>query len=285
MTTQKNGPAAALAVVFTLSALFAASVPAAALEIKETIWARLDGSGKMVACDGQFRRGEKVHLVLRQAGPFEAGQDGRHWFDLDMTVSGPAGQVVLEQKNLLGENGHAKLEGAVAESPYGIFESSVAMDPGTYTMSLTIRDRIAGTQVQVVRAFALSSGLSYGDAVFARMDEQNKLNPVESAVFQRGEAVHFIFFNVGLFTKGADGKHSFDIDMDVKNPDGRSVLTQKDMLGENGHILLAQDIAGSPYVTFQSALTLPAGTYTMQMTVRDRVARTSVSVKKPFELK
>jgi hypothetical protein len=57
------------------------------------------------------------------------------------------------------------------------------------------------------------------------------------------------------------------------------------MLGENGHILLAQDIAGSPYVTFQSALTLPAGTYTMQMTVRDRVARTSVSVKKPFDLK
>jgi hypothetical protein len=285
MTIKRSSWAGFLAGVLACGALFAASVPASAQQIKEAIWARLDASGKMVSCDGRFRRGEKAHLILRQAGPFKAGQDGRHWFDLDMLVSGPGGQVVLEQKGLLGENGHVSLPGAVAESPYGIFESSVAMEPGNYKMTLTLHDKVAGTEVPIVRPFTLSSGLSYGDAVLARMDEQNRLNPVESPVFQRGEAVQFVFLNVGLFKKGADGKHAFDIDMDVRNPGGQSVLTKKNMLGENGHLLLEKDIAGSPYVTFESALTLPAGTYTIQMTVRDLVAGTDVTVKRPFQLK
>ncbi len=284
MTLPKSIVTGALAAIFALGALFAASIPASTLEIKETIWARLDSSGKLVASENKFRRGEKIHLVLRQAGPFLAGQDGRHWFDLDMTVSGPAGQVVLDQKDLLGEKGHIRLPGAVAESPYGIFESSVAMDQGVYKMTLTLRDKVAGTQVQIVRPFILSAGLSYGNAVFARMDEQKKLNPLDTAVFQKGEAVHFVLLNVGLFKKGADGKHAFEIDMDVKNPAGLSILTRKDMLGENGHLLLENDIAGSPYVTFQSSSALPSGAYTMQMTVRDRIGNDSLTVKNTFEL-
>jgi hypothetical protein len=283
----KTRPALLLALLCAgfIGAAAAASFQTTALNIKETIWARLDSAGKLVACDGGFRRGEKVHLILRSVGPFQAGPDGRHWFDLDMNVAGPAGQTVLDQKNLLGEKGHVKLDDATAESPYGIFESAIGMEPGIYKMTLTIRDRIGGLQATVVQSFTLAPGLAYGDAVFARMDEQNKLNPVEAAVFQRGEAVHFVLINVGLFKKGSDGKHAFDIDMDVNNPDGQSVLSQKAMLGENGHIVLDNDIAGSPYVTFQSALTMPAGTYTLQMTVRDLIAETSVSVKKPFELK
>ncbi len=285
MKKARNGLVLALMFVGFVGTVAAASSPASALSIKETIWARLDADGKMVACDGKFRRGEKVHLVLRSVGPFQAGPDGRHWFDLDMNVAGPGGQTVLDQKNLLGEKGHVKLDDATAESPYGIFESAVGMKPGDYKMTLTIRDRIGGPEATVVQSFTLASGLAYGDAVFARMDEQNKLNPVEAAVFQRGEAVHFVLINVGLFKKGPDGMHAFDIDMDVKNPDGQAVLTQKDMLGENGHILLADDIAGSPYVTFQSSLALPAGTYIMQMTVRDLIGKTDVTVKKPFALK
>jgi len=284
---KKAGNGFVLALVFAgfVGTLAAASSPGSALNIKETIWARLDAAGKLVACDGKFRRGEKVHLVLRSVGPFKAGPDGRHWFDLDMNVAGPGGQTVLDQKNLLGEKGHVKLDEATAESPYGIFESAVGMEPGVYKMTLTIHDRIGGLQATAVQSFTLAPGLAYGDAVFARMDEQDKLNPVEAAVFQRGEAVHFVLINVGLFKKGPDGKHAFDIDMDVKNPDGQAVLTQKDMLGENGHILLADDVAESPYVTFQSSLSLPAGAYTMQMTVRDLIGKTDVTVKKSFALK
>ncbi len=284
MTLPKNIVTGALAVFFALGILSAASVPASGLEIKDTIWARLDSSGKLVASENKFRRGEKIHLVLRQAGPFQAGPDGRHWFDLDMIVSGPDGRVVLEQKNLLGEKGHIRLPGAVAESPYGIFESSVAMEQGDYKMTLILRDKVAGTQIQVVRSFTLSAGLSYGNAVFARMDEQKRLNPLDAADFQKGEAVHFVLFNVGLFKKGTDGKHAFEIDMEVKDPAGKPILTRKDMLGENGHLLLENDIAGSPYVTFQSSTALPAGAYSMQMTVRDRIGKGSIRVDKTFEL-
>jgi hypothetical protein len=283
--TIKNNLAFLMAGAGLYFGLLAAPAPAAGLDIKEAVWARIDAAGKMVSCDGRFRRGEKAHLVLLQSGPFKAGEDGRHWFDLDMIVTGPAGQVVLEKKDLLGDNGHVKLPGGIAESPYGIFESAVSNDAGEYKMTLTLHDKVAGTQVRIVRPFVLLPGLSYGDAIFARMDDQNRLSPVEAAVFQRGEAVHFVFLNVGLFKKGADGKHAFDVDMDVKGPEGQSLLVRKAMLGENGHLLLKNDIAVSPYVTFESALTLAAGTYTIQMTIHDLVAKTDVSVKKPFQLK
>jgi hypothetical protein len=263
----------------------AGATSAAELTIKDTVWARLDDSGKMVSCEGRFRRGEAVHLVLLEVGPFPAGPDGRSWFDLDMTVAAPSGRLVLDKKNLLDEKGHIKLDHGIAESPYGIFESAVGMDAGEYKMTVTIRDRIGSAQKTVVKSFSLAPGLAYGRALFARMDEQKRLSPVEDASFQRGEAVHFVLINVGLFKKGPDGKHAFDVDMEVKDPGGRSALIQKNMLGENGRLLLDKDIAESPYVTFQSALTLPAGTYVVQMTVRDLIGKSQLTVKKPFDLK
>jgi hypothetical protein len=277
----------AMLLLFLLASVFAGAARAQlpSLTITEALWARIDDGGRLVACDGKFRRGEGVHLILRDVGPFPAGPDGRSWFDMDMTVTSPSGRVVLDKKGLLGENGRATLKNGRAESPYGYYESSVTMEPGTYTMVLTIRDRIGSAQATVTKEFNLSAGLSYGKAVFARKDAEGRMDPLDAAVFNRGEEVHLLYLNVGRFSKGPDGRHAFDIDMEVKGPDGEIVIARKDMLGEEGHIVLDDDIAGSPYATFFSTITNAPGAYTMQVTIRDKIGNAQVSVTKQFALK
>jgi hypothetical protein len=239
----------------------------------------------VVVSDGTFRRGEVVNLICREVGKFQLGKDGKHWFDIDMIIKGPSGAVVLDKKNLLGEEGHSKLENDIAESPYGIFETNVGMEPGAHQMILTIRDKISGAKVSVTKSFTLSSGLSYQDAVFARKGIDEKLVPVADRVFQRGEAVNLILLNAGKFKKGPDGKHWFDIDLEVKGPNGNVVFVQNNLLGENGRLFLENDIAESPYGIFYTNVKLDPGTYLMQLTIRDKIGNQKLTVAKPFTLK
>jgi hypothetical protein len=268
--------------------MVAAALPAEEqkLTYKETVWARQDDDGRIVVVsDGVFRRGENVNLVLRDVGPFQKGTDGKHRFDIDMLVKDPSGKTVLEQKGLLGENGHRLLENDIASSPYGIFNTHVGLAPGIYQMTLTISDKIGGAQVVVTKPFILSPGLSYQKALFAKKGMDNKLAPVADAIFQRGEAVNFVLLNVGTFKKGADGKHAFDIDMQVMGPTGNLVFEQKNLLAEKGHTVLDQDIAESPYGIFYTSVEMEPGQYLMKLSIRDKIAADTLNVTKPFALK
>jgi hypothetical protein len=256
------------------------------LTCEETTWARIDETGRMVAVpEGVFRRGEAVNLVLRQVKTFLTGKDGKCWFDVDLLVKDPAGTVILEQKNLLGENGHVVLNDGVASSPYGIFESQVGLEPGQYQMTLTIRDKLSGGSFSTTQPFTLAPGLSYQKTIFARQGSDGTLSPVNDATFSRGEVVNLVFINVGKFKKDVSGKHSFEVDMVVKNSDGKQIFQQEKMLGEKGHIVLANDIAASPYGMFYSTIDRAAGSYYMTLTIHDKIAADKVSVTKPFTLK
>ncbi|MCP5104606.1 MAG: hypothetical protein GY950_14565 [bacterium] len=256
------------------------------LTYKEALWAKMNEGGRMTAVpDGVFRRGEVVNLILRKVGTFQQGADGKHFFDIDMVVKGPSGAVVLSKKGLLGNEGHRLLENGIASSPYGIFESHVGLEPGKYQMTLTIQDKISGADVVAVKAFTLSGGLSYRKAVFAKKGNDGKLTPVDDSTFARGEVVNLIFLNVGKFKKGPDGKHLFDIDLEVKNPKGERIFQQEKMLGENGHTLLENDIADSPYGIFYTSIELEPGIYRMTLTIYDKIGNERVSVTKPFKLK
>jgi hypothetical protein len=256
------------------------------LTFKEAIWVKTNDEGRLVAVpNAAFRRGEVVNLVLRNVEKFQKGNDGKHRFDIDMTVKDPTGSVVLDKKGLLGEEGHRLLENDTASSPYGIFESHVGLEPGTYEMTLTVHDKISGTNVSVTKSFSLSAGLSYQKAVFARKGNDGTLEQVPKPMFSRGEVVNLIFLNVGKFEKGTDGKHLFDIDMTVKNSEGETVFQKENMLGENGHTLLPDDIAKSPYGMFYSSIEMEAGVYRMTLTIYDKIGNERVSVTKPFTLK
>lgn len=277
-----------LLVFFIMGVVLAAgeSLAAQQLTFEEALWAKNDETGKLVAApEGVFRRGEVVNLVLRQVKTFQVGKDGKCWFDIDLKVKDPKGTSILDQQGLLGEDGHLELKEGIASSPYGIFESSVDLEPGQYQMILTIRDKIGGGSASTTQLFTLSPGLSYKKTIFAKEGSDGTLNPVNDAVFSRGEAVNLVFINVGKFMKDASGKHFFDIDMVVKNSEGKLILQQEKMLGEKGHIVLENDIADSPYGIFYSSLEMAPGTYYMTLTVYDKIANDKVSVTKPFTLK
>lgn len=256
------------------------------LTYKEAILARTGEEGQMVAApDGAFRRGEAVNLVLRQVGKFEKGTDGKHQFDIDLLVIGPDGSITLDETNLLGDNGHVLLENDTASSPYGIFETHVRLLPGKYQMTVTIRDKISGDQVSATKSLTLSEGLSHQKTIFARTGENGKLQPIREPVFSRGETVNMVFLNVGLFEKDADGKNAFDIDMLVKDDAGKVIFQQEKMLGENGHIVLENNVAKSPYGMFYSSIEMEAGVYRMTLSIYDTLNGEKITVTKPFTLK
>ena len=56
------------------------------ISIEDHTFARSDQSGQMVIVDDPvvFKRGEDVHLILLNVGPFKKDEAGLNWFDLDM---------------------------------------------------------------------------------------------------------------------------------------------------------------------------------------------------------
>jgi hypothetical protein len=102
-----------------------------------------------------FRRGEAVHLVLQNVGPFKKDDDGLNWFDLDMEIIGPDGEVLLSMNALLGDKGHLVLENDRARTPYATCETTSDMSPGKYKIKHTIYDRIGSGKATRTSTFTL----------------------------------------------------------------------------------------------------------------------------------
>jgi len=127
--------------------------------------------------------------------------------------------------------------------------------------------------------------ISFDSYTFARTGEDGQLVVVdEPAVFKLGEDVHMILMNVGPFKKDSTGLNWFDIDMEVTGPDGETIISEKGLLGDAGHLNLENDIAGSPYATFTSSTELKPGDYLFKVTIYDRIGKGKVSQKAAFKL-
>lgn len=129
-----------------------------------------------------------------------------------------------------------------------------------------------------------SIGLTVEDAVFAKMGADGKFDPVDKAVFQRGEAVYFVLINVANFKKGDDGLNWFDMDIEITDPKGDVILSQKEMLGEDGHVALPRNVASSPYAVFFTTTELEPGSYKFKLTIYDKLGVGKASKSAPFTL-
>lgn len=113
------------------------------ISIEKSELARIDENNQIVpAGDKTFKRGEDVHYILYNVGKFKEGEDGLHWLEMDLEVTDQDDNIILDAKEMLGENGHLKLEGGYAATPYGTFETSENLEPGKYRIKLTIYDRV-----------------------------------------------------------------------------------------------------------------------------------------------
>ncbi|KPL17225.1 MAG: hypothetical protein AMS23_09610 [Bacteroides sp. SM1_62] len=120
------------------------------ISIEKSELARIDEDNQIVpAEDKTFKRGEDVHYILYNVGKFKEGEDGLHWLEMDLEVTDQDDNIILDAKEMLGENGHIKLEGGYAATPYGTFETTEDLEPGKYRIKLTIYDKVGNGRATV----------------------------------------------------------------------------------------------------------------------------------------
>ncbi|PIQ78604.1 hypothetical protein COV82_00370 [Candidatus Peregrinibacteria bacterium CG11_big_fil_rev_8_21_14_0_20_46_8] len=100
-----------------------------------------------------YKPGDQVHLILQNVGPFKADDEGKHHLEMDLEIENDAGEIIFEQKNILEETGITQLEQGIADTPYGTFHSNAALPLGTYTMMLTVYDKVGGGEVSQTAPF------------------------------------------------------------------------------------------------------------------------------------
>jgi len=93
-----------------------------------------------------------------------------------------------------------------------------------------------------------------------------------------------VLVNVGPFKKGEDGLNWIEMDMEVRDPNGNIIFSEKGMLGENGHVNLPNNMATSPYGTFYTTTDLAPGKYKMTLTIYDKVGGGKASQSATFTL-
>jgi len=119
-------------------------------------FAKTSADGKIEeTTENTFAPGDAVHLVFKQVKTFELGEDGKHHLDLDLNAYDAKNQVIFSQEKILGESGITVLEQGVADSPYGTFHTSKALESGEYTLELTLHDLVANTSVSQKAKFKL----------------------------------------------------------------------------------------------------------------------------------
>lgn len=114
-----------------------------------------DNQLETIGIPAVYERGETVHFVLFNVGPFKKDDSGLNWFDIDVEITGPDGEVILSETGLLGDGGHLKLENDIASSPEGTFSSTPDMVPGKYKFKMTIYDRIGKGRATQTASFTL----------------------------------------------------------------------------------------------------------------------------------
>jgi hypothetical protein len=127
------------------------------ISIESYTFARTGDNGQLIRVESPavFKKGEDVHLVLLNVGPFKKDDAGLNWFDMDLEVTDPDGKVLLSQTRMLGEAGHSALENNYAASPYGTCTNTTDLAAGEYKFKLIIYDKVGSGKATQTATFNL----------------------------------------------------------------------------------------------------------------------------------
>ena len=114
--------------------------------------------------------------------------------------------------------------------------------------------------------------------------ENGTIVQVDTAIFKPGESVCIILINVSGFKKNEGGMNRFDMDVEIVNPDGKIVYSEKEVLGFKGWRNLKDNIATTPTALFTIGSSYPSGIYTFKVTIYDKVGKGSATVSETFEV-
>ncbi|OLP15738.1 hypothetical protein BST81_24780 [Leptolyngbya sp. 'hensonii'] len=251
--------------------------------------------------DSLFKQGDTVYLILKNTGQFQRGEGGMHHLEMDVAVKDGSGKILLMKERLLGEKGRVDLENNIAPAPYGNLDTTLNTPPGKYIMVVTIYDligcqkaistvpfRITATrrpkpirgnsknQTRTCNPDRAVEKLTVEQAVLARRTGGSKqepvLEPIANNVFKQGETVYLILKNTGKFKRGQDGLHHLEIDVQVREEEGKILIDKKRLLGKRGQLLLEKDIAQGPYGNVDIDQDAPPGDYSIGVTIYDLVS-------------
>lgn len=125
------------------------------ISIEDSELARISEGEVQSSDDTVFSAGEDINFILYNVGKFKEGEDGLHWFDMDLEVLDKNGTVLFNQTAMLGENGHLKLPNGMASSPYATFSPNKTMEAGKYRMKVSIYDKLGKGKATVNKTFSL----------------------------------------------------------------------------------------------------------------------------------
>jgi len=129
-----------------------------------------------------------------------------------------------------------------------------------------------------------SSEFSFEKARIGLINDGGQFHMEDPAIFEKGETVRFVLFNVGPFTKGDNGLCDIGIDFDVVNLNGEEILSLEDSLGNQSRSNLEGGMAEFLVTSFSTDDSLASGNYLLNVTIYDKLDGNSFNVVKIIEL-
>lgn len=268
------------------------------LEVGNSLLATPDSSGELQqVTDATFTQGEEVNLVLQNIEGFQAAEDGTYEFNVNMTVTGPDGDTVVERTAVLsGDTDQYVTDGTAGQ--VAVFFRTGTDDPaGQYTISATVYDEVGGGTASISQSFQLEASgdtggsdgtsgtqdLAVGNAALARQNATGDVVVADDNVYQVGEPVYIYLLDTGPFQQGDDGLYEFDMTVQLLDQDDAVLESREMVFGEQGHTEIDGGVLSAPYTGISTG-NVSAGTYTVEVTVYDQVAGTQTTVSRPVEL-
>jgi hypothetical protein len=126
-------------------------------DVKVANFTFAEGDNRESARDSkQFQAGEVVFLVF-DIQDFKQDKDGTVWVQEDLKVTDPEGNVILDNKNLLDlkDKGEPGTDNVSAHNKITLEPGN---PPGTYRVSMIVRDKIGGQETTFEEEFEVQAG-------------------------------------------------------------------------------------------------------------------------------
>jgi len=129
-----------------------------------------------------------------------------------------------------------------------------------------------------------TDGLNYKSALFVAQDSTGQYFTIDYNNFKRGDTINLVLYHVGKFQKGSDGQHHYDMNIEIRGPEGQMIFSQENLYGEKGIGLLPDGILELPCGTYLTTPDFRPGAYEMKLTIYDKVSGETASGNRQFIL-
>ncbi len=273
-----------------LPLLTAGALPAAPQLAFERLALHQYEDGPLLPANHDFLPGETVWFSARVAGfQSQAAGDNRNVkLSWQVQVMDPAGVAVVPPKTgRLDESLRSQDKDWVPKFVVSFLLPSF-VPGGNYHIPVTVKDELAGSEISGdlefhVRAESIEPSASFVIRDFRFLREENDTEALHPPVVYRPGAMLWAKFEMAGYQFGENHKFSVDYGLAVLNADGKELFAQPEAAAESKESFY-------PQLRVPGALSLhldpnvPAATYTLVVTVRDKIGGVTAEQRETFRV-